>query len=166
MYRGKVRGTLDLSMFVIKDSIHIDAPIERCFLLSTSVELVARTLGMKPVAGKRVGLVRGGDQLEWRGWKFGLPQRHETLITKFEPPEFFEDAMASGRFKSFAHMHEFTAIGGQVLLKDTVRFEMPLGFAGRLVGKYVLVPHIRYLLQQRFQLLKRTAESEEWRKYI
>jgi hypothetical protein len=38
-------------MFVVKDSIHIIAPIERCFLLSTSLALVERELGMHPVAG-------------------------------------------------------------------------------------------------------------------
>jgi len=153
-------------MFLVKDDVHIQAPIERCFLLSTSVEIVARTLRMKPVRGKIAGLVRGGDRVDWRGWKFGLPQRHESLITKYTLPTFFQDAMESGRFQTFQHDHEFTEIGGQVLLKDTVRFSMPLGIAGRLVGKYVLVPHIRNLLRNRFQLLKRIAESDEWRAYL
>jgi hypothetical protein len=43
---------------------------------------------------------------------------------------------------------------------------MPFGFAGRLVGKHVMVPHIRGLMARRFSLLKRIAESEEWKKYI
>jgi ligand-binding SRPBCC domain-containing protein len=153
-------------MYVIKDSVHIIAPIERCFLLSTSIEVVGLTIGMKPVAGKTRGLVVGDDRLEWRGWKFGLPQRHETLITKYVRPTFFQDSMVSGRFRTFEHDHEFIEIGGQVLLKDTVRFSLPFGGAGRLVGKYVMIPHIRGLLQRRFQLLKRIAESEEWREYL
>ncbi len=153
-------------MYMVKDSVHISAPIERCFLLSTSIEVVAQTIGMRPVAGKMRGLVTADDRLEWRGWKFGLPQRHETLITKYARPSFFQDCMASGRFRVFQHDHEFTEIGGQVLLKDTVRFSLPFGVAGRLVGKYVMIPHIRGLLQRRFQLLKRIAESEEWREYL
>ena len=153
-------------MYVIKDSIHVMAPIERCFLLSTSVEIVALTIGMKPVRGKTSGLVVGGDRLVWRGWKFGLPQRHETLITQYSRPKFFQDAMASGRFKTFQHDHEFTEIGGQVLLKDTVRFSLPLGVLGRLVGKYVMIPHIRGLMQRRFALLKRMAESDEWQHFV
>jgi ligand-binding SRPBCC domain-containing protein len=74
--------------------------------------------------------------------------------------------MVAGRFKSFQHDHEFTEIGGQVLLKDTVRFSLPLGLAGRLVGKYIMIPHIRNLMRRRFQLLKRIAESDEWRNYL
>jgi hypothetical protein len=29
-----------------------------------------------------------------------------------------------------------------------------------------MVPHIRGLMARRFRLLKRVAESEEWRKYL
>jgi ligand-binding SRPBCC domain-containing protein len=153
-------------MFVVKDNIHVNAPIERCFLLSTSIELVQRTLGMRPVEGKTAGLIVAGDRLTWRGWQFGLPQFHETLITAYDAPAFFQDTMANGRFKRFSHDHEFTEMDGQTLLKDTVRFSMPLGFAGRLVGKHVMVPHIRDLVRRRFALLKYVAETEEWRKYL
>jgi ligand-binding SRPBCC domain-containing protein len=153
-------------MFVIKDNIHINAPIERCFLLSTSVDLVARAIGMRCVAGKTSGLVVAGDRIEWRGWKFGFPQRHETLITQYHLPTFFQDSMASGRFRVFRHDHEFTEMDGRTLLKDIVRFSMPLGPAGKLVGKHILIPHIRGLIHKRFALLKYIAESEEWRKYL
>lgn len=153
-------------MFVVKENTHVIAPLERCFLLSTSVDLVARTLGMRPVAGSTSGLVVAGDRVVWRGWKFGLPLQHETLITRYDAPRFFQDSMARGWFRMFAHDHEFTEIGGQVLLKDTVRFALPFGVAGRLVGKYILVPHIRGLMRRRFELLKRVAESEEWRGYV
>jgi ligand-binding SRPBCC domain-containing protein len=154
------------SMFVIKDHIHINAPIERCFLLSTSIDLVARTLSMKAIAGKTSGLIVANDRLTWSGWKFGLPQRHETLITQYNAPIFFQDSMASGRFRIFRHDHEFTEVGGQTLLKDIVRFLMPLGPAGKLAGKYILVPHIRNLLRRRFALLKHVAETEEWLRYL
>lgn len=157
-------------MFVIKDNIHIMAPIERCFLLSTSLALVERELGMHPVASadatRTSGLVTGGDRVRWEGWQLGLPQYHVSLISKFEPNRFFQDKMIAGRFRSFQHDHEFTEIGGQVLLKDMIRFSMPLGFAGKLVGKHIMVPHIAGLMRRRFHLLKRIAESEEWRRYL
>jgi ligand-binding SRPBCC domain-containing protein len=157
-------------MFVIKDSIHIKAPLDRCFLLSTSLALVEMELGMRPVAKggatRTAGLVVGGDRIRWEGWQLGMPQVHVSLISEYEPYRFFQDTMIAGRFKSFRHDHEFTEIGGQVLLKDTIRFSMPLGVAGRLVGKYLMIPHIRGLMARRFQLLQRIAESEEWRNYL
>jgi ligand-binding SRPBCC domain-containing protein len=157
-------------MFVLKDNIHIMAPIERCFLLSTSLAIVERELGMHPVASadttRTSGLCAGGDRIRWEGWQLGMPQYHVSLISAFEPNRFFQDRMIAGRFKTFQHDHEFTEIGGQVLLKDIIRFSLPLGFAGRLVGKYVMMPHIQRLMHRRFQLLKRIAESDEWREYL
>jgi ligand-binding SRPBCC domain-containing protein len=121
-------------MFVIKDNIHIAAPVERCFLLSTSLELVERELGMRPVAKghatRTTGLVVGGDRVRWEGWQLGMARYHVSLISEFEPNRFFQDVMVAGHFKSFRHDHEFTEIGGQVLLKDTIRFAMPLGALG------------------------------------
>jgi len=162
------RGTLLVgrAMFTVSDSIHIDAPMERCFLLSTSIDLVARTLRMRPIEGKVSGMITSGDRLVWAGWKFGLPQMHETLITKYERNRFFQDTMGRGRFRTFQHDHHFAEIGGQTLLSDKLRFTLPFGVLGRLVARYVMVPYIRETLRQRLTLLKRVAESEEWRKYI
>ena len=153
-------------MFCVRDSILIDAPIDRCFLLSTSIELVGPILGMRAVSGKTSGLAIDGDQLVWRGWKFGLPQMHETLITAYRRPEFFQDTMGRGRFEFFQHDHHFTEVDRRTLLGDEVRFAMPLGFAGRLVGRFVMLPHIRRLLRRRFAMLKQIAEGPEWERHL
>ena len=153
-------------MFRIKESIHINAPIDRCFLLSTSIEIVAQTLYMRPVSGQKTGLIQQDSQLLWRGWKFGLPAWHETFITRYERPGFFQDTMGRGMFRHFQHDHRFEDIDGRTLLIDIVRFSMPLGPIGRAMGKYVVVPHVLTTMQKRFQLLKRLAEGDEWRKYF
>ena len=153
-------------MFTLRDSIVIDAPIERCFRLSTSIEVVALTLGMRPVEGKLRGMILAGDQLLWRGWKFGLPQMHETLITGFDEPRFFQDTMGRGRFAAFQHDHHFRETQSGTLLEDELRFSMPLGWAGEMVGRVVMVPHIRGLLKRRFGLLKGLAEGDGWRAYL
>lgn len=160
--------------FLVRDSIRIHAPIERCFLLSTSIELVQRILGMRPSVAesrKTGGLIGAGDQLVWRGWKFGLPQMHETLITAFDRPNHFQDTMGRGRFARFQHDHWFrverNAAGSETtLLEDEVRFAMPLGWAGATVGRLVMVPHVRHLVKRRFALLKQIAEGEDWRQYV
>ncbi len=162
-------------MFTLRDKVVVRAPIERCFLLSTSIEVVQRTLGLHPVAAesrKSSGFIATGDQLVWRGWTFGLPQMHETLITAYEPPLHFQDTMGRGRFAHFQHDHRFTHLSADVngdehtLLEDEVRFNLPLGIPGHLVGRLLRVPHIRGLLHRRFELLKRLAEGEEWREYL
>ncbi len=92
---------------------------------------------------------------------------HESLIDAFTPPVFFRDRMIAGRFATFEHDHNFTdRHNGTVRMSDELRFAMPFGRLGELVGRAVLVPHIRALMKRRFALLKRLAESEEWRTYL
>ncbi len=153
-------------MFTISDKVHVKAPLERCFLLSTDIELVGWTLGMKPIEGKTSGRIAAGDRLLWAGWKFGFPQMHETLITRFEPPHFFQDTMGRGRFRRFQHDHNLAALDGYTVLSDKVRFSMPFGFLGRLVGRYVMVPYISRTLRRRMLLLQRMAEGQEWKQFL
>ncbi len=152
--------------FALRGNVVIDAPIERCFQLSTSIDVVALTLGMRPVEGKLSGMIGPDDQLLWRGWKFGLPQMHETLITGFQAPRFFQDTMGRGRFATFQHDHHFLETQGGTLLEDELRFSMPFWLAGELVGQALMVPHIKGLLRRRFALLKQLAEGDGWKKYL
>ncbi|HEV2709974.1 MAG TPA: SRPBCC family protein [Edaphobacter sp.] len=156
-------------MFVVSDRIHVHAPIERCFLLSTSLELVQQSLKMQLVAGQSSragGLVEDGDRLMWKGWVFGMPQRHVSLISKYERPNFFQDTMEQGRFRRFQHDHSFTEIGGRTLLNDKIRFSLPLGAVTRPVGQLVVTPYVAGLLRHRLELLKRVAEGEDWKQYL
>src|ERR1700743_1964100 len=104
--------------FILRDEIVVDAPVERCFLLSTSLEIVALERKMRPVSGRMEGLVVGGDTVRWKGWQLCLPQFHQSLIEAFEPPVFFRDRMIAGRFAAFEHDHRFTDLSnGTVLLQ-------------------------------------------------
>src|ERR1700709_2734087 len=145
-------------MYTVKDSVHINAPIERVFLLSTNIELVRQTLAMRLVAGRMTGFVVAGETVEWRGWKFGLPTRHVSVISGYDAPTFFQDTQLHGRFARFQHDHHLQWIDRQTLAYDKVRFSLPFGSLGKMVAKTVLVPHIAGLLAARFRLLKRVAE--------
>ena len=157
-------------MFTLKDSKQIAAPLDRVFRLSCSLAIVERELGMHPVSGRdsirTEGLVTGADRIRWEGWQLGFWNYHVSLISAYEANRFFQDTMIAGRFRSFQHDHSFQAAGDVVLLDDTIRFSMPFGWAGRLVGRFIVAPHIAGLLRRRLALLKRIAESEEWRKYL
>ncbi len=153
--------------FVLRDEVVVFAPIDRCFRLSTSVEIVQRELHMRPMRGRTAGLVTGGDTVLWRGRKFGLPQYHESLIEEFRPWAFFRDRMIAGRFHTFEHDHSFDLLpDGSVRMRDEVRFSLRWGWFGSVLGRLLLAPHIRRLMHRRFRLLKRIAESEEWRKFL
>ena len=147
--------------FTVRDEVSVQASIERCFTLSTSIELVQAELGMHPVSGRTTGCVVDGDTVLWRGWKFCLPHTHESVIEAFKPPIFFRDRMISGRFAAFEHDHNFIPQpDGSVQLRDEMRFTLPWGALGTLVGRGMVVPHVKKLLRRRFAMIKRLAEGE------
>jgi ligand-binding SRPBCC domain-containing protein len=155
-------------MFTLTHSILIRAPIDRVFALSCSVAIVERELGMRPVQGRTNGLVTAGDTIRWEGMQLGFHNYHVSLIVPetWDPPHFFQDRMIAGRFRSFEHDHRLAETADGTLLDDQVRFSMPLGWPGSVVGRIVLVPHIRGLMRRRFELLKRLAETDEWQEYL
>lgn len=155
-------------MFSLRHGILVQAPIDRCFALSTSVAIVERELRMHPVQGRAHGLVTAGDTVRWEGMQLGFANYHVSLIVPetWDPPHFFQDRMIAGRFRSFEHDHRFIETANGTFLDDCIRFTMPLGWAGELVGRAVLVPHILGLMRRRFALLKHLAETEEWREYL
>ena len=159
----------------IVESVTIHAPIARCFALSTRIELVQRTLGMKlvdtGVAGNvTTGHIAANSRVVWRGWKFGLPIEHHTLITAFESPHnglaYFADSQERGRFASYRHEHFFRQQGEETTLEDRVHFALPFGPPGRLATKLPLAPHMRTLVRQRFAMIKQLAEGEGWREWV
>jgi len=155
-------------MITVSTSVH--APIERCFALSTRIELVQRTLGMNLIGGVTTGHVTADSRVIWRGWKFGLLTEHHTLITGFDPPHngiaCFEDSQERGRFASFRHEHFFRQRGGETELEDHVHFTLPFGPLGRLAARFIVGPHIRKLARQRFAMIKQLAEGEGWREWL
>ena len=157
-----------MTPFTLHATTLIQAPITRCFQLSTCIAIVQKELRMNPVAGRTTGHVTAGDTVRWEGMQLGFPNYHVSLIPAedFRAPYFFRDRMLAGRFRTFEHDHALTETSAGTRLDDTLRFTMPFGPFGWLVGRAILVPHIRKLLRRRFHLLKTLAEGEGWRDYI
>ena len=153
-------------LFHLSDSALVHAPIERCFKLSCSLELVHEELGMNAVSGRTEGLVVGGDVVRWEGWQLGLKHHHVSRISGYQAPVFLQDTMLDGRFKYFQHDHHMKETADGTLLSDELRFSLPFGALGRLVAQHIMVPHIRKLLKSRFARIKRIAEGDGWRKYV
>ncbi len=154
-------------IFILSDSVEVHAPIERCFALTCSVALVHQELGMKLKDGRTCDLVVGGDILRWEGWQLGMKHFHVSHISSYDKPVFMQDTMLDGRFKTFQHDHHLKQRPyGIIQLQDEVRFSLHFGWAGRLVGRVVMVPHIRRLLRNRFARIKRLAEGDGWMEYL
>lgn len=146
----------------------IAAPVERCFLLSLSIDLHVKSTaqtGERAVAGVTHGLIGLGETVTWEGRHFGLMLRHETLITQYDRPRHFQDVMLKGAFQSFVHDHFFEGDGdGGTQMRDELRFTAPLGLLGWVAERAVLSRYLERFLRQRNLLIAQVAEgsSDVW----
>ncbi|PIB35266.1 cell division protein [Reichenbachiella sp. 5M10] len=147
----------------------IEAPIERCFDLSRSIDLhkvSTQHTQEKAVAGITTGLINTGETVTWEARHFGVVQRMTTLIPELERPAYFVSLMQEGAFQFFRHVHSFEIQDRSTLMTDHIEFKSPYGVIGRLVDRLILRRYLVHLLSRRNATIKRCAESDEWKFYL
>lgn len=150
-------------------STRIRAPIERCFDLARSVDVhIASTAATRErvVGGVMRGLMELGDEVTWRARHLGVEQELTARITAFNRPTHFRDSMVRGAFRRFDHDHRFAQDGDVTTMIDLFDFDAPLGVLGIIADRLFLADYMRRFLDERAQVIKRVAESDEWRRYL
>jgi len=153
----------------IELTLHIEAPPERCFDLSRSVEAHLHSTsrsGERAVGGVTSGLLGLGDEVTWEARHLGVRQRLTSRITRFDRPHHFRDSMVRGAFARFDHDHFFEATATGTLVRDLFDFAAPLGPLGWAAERLVLTAYMTRFLTERNEDLKRLAESEAWRGFV
>ena len=136
-------------MALIRLESNINAPIERCFDLSLSVDLHRHSVAHtheRPVAGVTSGILKLGDTVTWEAVHFGIKQHLTTQITAYERPYRFTDEMLKGVFQEITHLHEFVPQPHGTLMIDLFAFHAPLGILGKLAETLFLTRYMRGLL--------------------
>jgi len=153
-----------VAMTTITVETLVTAPIESCFDLARDVEAhIASTAGSgeRAVAGVTTGRLGHGDQVTWEARHLGLRWRLTSRITELDRPRRFIDQQVHGPFRSWWHEHRFESAGSATKMIDVVRYQLPLGPVGRLVGKLYLDRYLVDLIEQRAASLKMMAEEPE-----
>jgi ligand-binding SRPBCC domain-containing protein len=73
-----------------------------------------------------------GSLIEYRLWLHLIPIRWLTRIEIWEPGARFVDVQVSGPYRAWRHTHSFEPHERGTLVRDTVRYALPLGPLGRL----------------------------------
>ena len=77
--------------------------------------------------------MHAGTTIEYRLKLHGLPISWLTQIEDWEPGVRFVDAQLRGPYALWHHTHDFEPLAdGGTLMRDTVRYALPFGPAGRL----------------------------------
>lgn len=82
--------------------------------------------------------LEAGAHIEYKLRVHGVPFRWLTIIEEWNPPHSFVDVQASGPYKLWHHRHWFWPENGGTWIEDDVRYELPFGLIGRIVGKLMV----------------------------
>ncbi len=156
-------------MPIIKIETLIDAPIERVFDLARCIDLHTASMSdskEKAVAGVTKGLINKDEIVTWQAVHFGIKQKLTSKITIFNRPLRFRDSMITGAFERFDHDHFFETKDLQTVMRDIFDYDSPFGIFGTIADALFLENYMKNLLASRNELIKKVAESDEWKKYL
>ena len=71
--------------------------------------------------------------------------------------------MVAGVFRHFEHDHHFAPMDDGTRMRDEIRFSAGVGAAGTRCWRR---KRLKAFLNERNAVIKRVAESEEWRRYL
>ena len=75
-----------------------------------------------------------GTRIDYRLSLHGLPVRWQSRIDEWQPDRRFVDSQTRGPYRSWHHTHTFEPYENGTVLRDHVRYEVPLGAIGSLVA--------------------------------
>jgi ligand-binding SRPBCC domain-containing protein len=156
-------------MPIIKIETLVNAPIKRVFDLARCIDLHTESMTAyheKAIAGVTEGLINVDESVTWEATHFGVRQKLTSKITVFDTPRHFRDSMVKGAFARFDHDHFFEETEQGTIMRDVFDYLSPLWILGKAADALFLQKYMTKILTERNELIKRVAESDEWRKFI
>ena len=120
-----------------REQILPGAPDEVFGFFADAANLEAITppwLGFRIVTPKPIHMA-AGTLIEYRLALHRIPIRWLTRIEVWEPGKRFVDVQLRGPYRLWHHTHSFEARDGGTLVRDQVRYALPLGLIGELAHR-------------------------------
>ena len=80
---------------------------------------------------------------------FGLALKWQTEIFSVTKPSSFTDRQVKGPYSIWEHTHTFSERDGGVLMKDEVKYKLPLGILGDLISYLIVKKKIENIFKYR-----------------
>lgn len=92
---------------------------------------------------------------------FGIKMDWQTEITQVNHHRSFTDFQKKGPYKLWNHFHEFIPNEKGVLIKDTVDYELPLGFLGEIAHRLFVKSKVEHIFSYRFNILEKMFNQKQ-----
>jgi len=107
------------------------------------------------VLGLSTPCVQEGTRIDYRLRLHGIPMRWQSCIDAWEPGRRFVDFQTRGPYALWHHTHIFTPLAGGTLMRDRVRYRLPLGALGDLVAGAWVARDVDAIFRHRWQAIAR-----------
>jgi ligand-binding SRPBCC domain-containing protein len=153
---GTIRVFRENGETVLESEQWIPRPVDevfRFFSVETNLERITPPfLGFR-VLRKSTPELGEGTLIDYRLSLRGIPMRWRTRIEEWRPGERFVDIQLSGPYALWHHTHVFEAKDGGTLMRDRVRFRLPLGRLGELVAGWMVRRDVRGIFGYRTKVI-------------
>ena len=85
----------------------------------------------------------------------GIKMKWQTEITHVDFEKSFTDFQRKGPYKLWNHHHEFMANEEGVLMRDTIDYELPMGFLGEIAHRLFVRKKLEHIFDYRFRVLSK-----------
>lgn len=85
----------------------------------------------------------------------GIKMKWQTEIIQVDPQKSFTDFQKKGPYQLWHHHHEFIPNEKGVLMKDTVDYELPMGFLGEIAHRLMVKSKLKQIFDYRYQVLEK-----------
>ena len=82
-----------------------------------------------------------------------IPTRWRTLISSYEPSNYFVDEQLNGPYSFWHHTHRFKSVEKGTLLSDEVRYLLPFGFMGDLAHSIMIKRQLEKIFTHRHAVM-------------
>jgi hypothetical protein len=114
------------------------------------------------VLGKSSADIGEGTLIDYRLRLEGVPVAWRSRIENWEPGRRFVDTQVKGPYAYWHHLHEFVPLAGGTLMRDVVRYRLPLGWLGSVVaGRHVESRVDRIFSYRTARIAERFAEAQD-----
>jgi ligand-binding SRPBCC domain-containing protein len=103
--------------------------------------------------------IKKGALIDYRLKLRGIPITWKTEITQWNPPFDFVDSALKSPYKQWIHLHTFEEnAAGETIMKDSVRYRLPLEPLGDLAHFYVK-KELKYIFDYRYKVIEEIFQN-------
>jgi ligand-binding SRPBCC domain-containing protein len=147
--------------FLIEREQWLARPIEEVFAFfsdATNLQAITpRWLGFSVITPAPI-VMKPGALIDYRLHWHHLPMRWTTLIEVWEPPHRFVDTQLKGPYQLWHHTHSFEAQRGGTLIRDEVRYQLPLGWLRVLMHRLRVRRNLEAIFDERTRRVRELLE--------